>query len=204
MSKIMTDLPEIVETQNLILQMPKAGFGEKLHAAMADGFEDYVKWLNWRAELPSPQAIEEECRKHMAEFILRDCIRYLLIDQSTHDVVGRCALPSFQANWAIPQFGISYFVRKSQRLKGYATEAAHVMCLLAFDVLKARKIEIYSDAENTASAKIPVKLGFSLEYVQKGGWPRSDGTLAELHTYSIFSRDALIAPNKLIKSQRSS
>jgi RimJ/RimL family protein N-acetyltransferase len=135
--------------------------------------------------------LEEECRKHHAEFILRDFIRYLIIDKATGDVIGRCAFPSFQANWMIPQFGISYFIRKSQRSKGYATEAAHALSLLAFQTLKARKLEIYCDAENIVSIKVPLKLGFKLEYTQRGGWPKQDGNLAELQTYSVFSEDDL-------------
>jgi len=192
MNKILIDLPETIDTPRLILQMPKAGFGEKLNAAISDGYEDYVRWLNWSATPPTAEAVEEECRKHMAEFILRDFIRYLIIDKATSEVIGRCAYPSFQADWAIPQFGISYFIRKSRREKGYATEAIHTMCELAFDILKARKIEIYCDVENIASTKVPLKLGFKLEYTQRGGWPRADGNLAELQTYSIFSKKDLV------------
>lgn len=192
MNKVLIDLPETIETSRLILQMPKAGFGAKLHAAITDGYEDYVKWLNWSSNIPNEQMLEEECRKHMAEFILRDFIRYLIINKSTDEVVGRCAFPSFQANWKIPQFGISYFIRKSERSKGYATEAIHAMTTLAFKTLKARKLEIYCDSENVASTKIPLKLGFKLEYIQKGGWPRQDGKLAELQTYSIFTGNDLV------------
>ncbi len=67
------------------------------------------------------------------------------------------------------------------------------MSILAFKVLKARKIEIYCDSENIASTKISLKLGFKLEYTAKDGWPRKDGKLAELQTYSIFfEKDLLI------------
>jgi RimJ/RimL family protein N-acetyltransferase len=117
---------------------------------------------------------------------LRDFIRYIITDKITGDVIGRCAFPSFQTNWGIPQFGISYFIRKSQRSKGYATEAVFAMTRLAFEVLKARKVEIYCDAENIASTKIPLKLNFKLEYIQKGGWARPDGELTPLQTYSLF------------------
>ena len=191
MNRILIDLPEVIETSRLKLQMPKAGFGEKLHTAISDGYEDYIKWLNWSATPPSKEVIEEDCRKHHAEFILRDFIRYLIIDKATGDIVGRCAFPSFQANWLIPQFGISYFIRRSERAKGYATEAIQAMSLLAFRVLKARKLEIYCDAENNASTRIPLKLGFKLEYTQKGSWPRQDDKLAELRTYSLFAQEKL-------------
>ncbi|MBA2628863.1 MAG: GNAT family N-acetyltransferase [Rickettsiaceae bacterium] len=49
------------------------------------------------------------------------------------------------------------------------------MAVIAFKLLKAKKMEIYCDAENIASTKVPLKLGFKLGYTQKGGWPRQDG-----------------------------
>lgn len=193
MNPILIDLPETIITPRLKLQMPKAGFGEKLYPAIIDGYDDYAKWLSWPTNTPTKELVEEDCRKHMAEFILRDFIRYLIIDKATDEIIGRCAFPSFQANWLIPQFGISYFIRKSQRSKGYATEAAHAMTILAFKILKAKKVEIHCDAENIASNKIPLKLNFQLEYTKKGGWPRQDDKLAQLHCYSIFSADNLPA-----------
>lgn len=45
MNRILIDLPEIIETPRLKLQMPKAGFGEKLYQAIVDGYDDYVRWL---------------------------------------------------------------------------------------------------------------------------------------------------------------
>lgn len=191
MNRILIDLPETIETPRLTLQMPKAGFGQMLHQAIIDGYDDYVMRLNWSSTIPTIDSIEEECRKHHAEFLLRDYIRYIITDKATGNVVGRCAFPSFQANWSIPQFGISYFIRKSKRSNGYATEATHAMSLLAFKALKARKLEIYCEAENIASAKVPLRLNFKLEYTQKGGWPRADGELATLQTYSLFSIDDL-------------
>ncbi len=191
MSRILLDIPQVIETSRLKLLMPQAGFGPQLHAAIMDGFEDYVKWLAWPDKPPTIEAVEEENRKNQAEFILRDFIRYLIIDKKTEHVVGRCAFPPIQLNWAIPEFGISYFIRKTQRGNGYATEAAHALALMAFKVLNAKKVEIYCDDENTASQKIPERIGFKLEYTQRGGWPRPDGKLAKLHTYSVFSADEL-------------
>ncbi len=191
MNRLLIDLPEVIETPRLRLQMPKAGFGKDLYEAIMESYEDYVRWLGWSPSFPTMESIEEDCRKHHADFILRDFIRYIIIEKNTDMIVGRCAYPSFQVNWVIPQFGISYFIRQSQRAKGYATEAAHAMTLLAFQILKAKKVEIYCDDENLASRRVPEKLNFELEYTQKGGWPRPDGKLATLHTYSLFTPDRL-------------
>jgi len=173
--------------------MPTAGFGEKVHAAIVDGYDDYIRWLTWPATAPTVEAVEEDCRKHHAEFILRDWIRYLIIDKASGDVLGRCGFPPFASNWAIPQFSISYFIRKSQRGKGYGTEAAHAMALLAFKILKAKKVEIVCDEENVASTVIPMRLNFQLEYTQRGGWPRPDGELAHLKAYAMFKAEDLPA-----------
>lgn len=191
MNKILINLPETIESPRLILQTPKAGFGDAVHEAIRDGYEDYVKWMAWPATQPTAISVEEDCRKQHAEFILREFIRYLIIEKSSQTVVGRCGFPPFQANWQVPQFGISYFIRRSHRGKGYATEAAHIMTLIAFRILKARKVEIYCDAENIPSQRIPEKLKFELEYIQTGGWPRLDNQLATLKTYSLFSETRL-------------
>ena len=184
---ILFDLPEVVETPLVRLQMPRAGYGELLHKVMIDGYDDCVKWLNWPVTPSTPAMVEEECRRHHAEFILRKSIRYLIIENSSNQVIGRCAFPSLKTNWQIPQFSIAYFIGMLHCAKGYATQATYAMTLLAFRVLKARKIEIFCDADNVASIRIPLKLGFELEYTQCGTWPRYDNNLAVLNTYSLFA-----------------
>ena len=62
-----------------------------------------------------------------------------------------------------------------------------MLTLLAFQELFAKKIEICVDEQNIKSLRIPEKLSFKLECRRKGGWPRPDGYLAELLTFSVFS-----------------
>lgn len=138
MTPLFIDLPEHIETPHLTLQIPKAGFGQKLHEAIMDGYSDYVTWLAWLETPPTAHDVEGDCRKHHADFILRSFIRYLILEKSTGEIVGRCAYPSFQVQWDIPQFGISYFIRKSARGKGFATEASLALSHLSFDLLKAK------------------------------------------------------------------
>ncbi len=197
MNKLLLDIPKKISTSQLTLMMPQAGDGALLHQAIMDGYEDYVQWLNWPEKPPTIEEVEIDCRKHHADFILRECIRYLILDNTTNEILGRCAFPPHQVNWQIPQFGISYFIRQSQRARGFASTAAHMMAIVAFRYLHAKKVDIFCDTENIASTKIPLKLGFSLEYVQRGGWPRKDGQLAKLQTYAVFS-EAELPPLTLI------
>lgn len=82
-------------------------------------------------------------------------------------------------------------MRKTQRRKGYATEAAPAMALLAFRKLGAKKVEIYCDVENPASIQVALNLGVKFGYQQKGGWSRLNGELATLNTYSCFDENQL-------------
>jgi hypothetical protein len=45
-NRILIDLPEVIETPRLKLQIPRAGLGEKIHQAIIDGYDDYIRWLN--------------------------------------------------------------------------------------------------------------------------------------------------------------
>ncbi|MBS0186194.1 MAG: GNAT family N-acetyltransferase [Proteobacteria bacterium] len=191
MNPILINIPETIETSRLKLVIPKAGFGKSVHEAILDGYEDYVKWMRWPSQPPSIESVEEDCRRQHAEFILRTFLRYLIIDKETSMVLGRCGFPSFQSDWQIPQFGISYFIRKSQRGKGYGTESVHALASLAFKFLKARKLEIYCDVDNKNSIKIPLKLNFEHEYTQRGGWLRENAELSVLNVYSLFSEKDL-------------
>jgi hypothetical protein len=108
---ILIDLPETIETSRLYLKKPTAGYGQDLHEAILDGYDDYIKWLAWPPTLPSIESVEIDCRKHHAEFILRDCIRYIAIEKTTNRVIGRFAYPPLQSMWSIPQFGMPRKVR---------------------------------------------------------------------------------------------
>jgi RimJ/RimL family protein N-acetyltransferase len=191
-SLLLLDIPEQILTPRLILRVPSPGDGPPLYEAIRDGYDDFVKWMNWPAELPSPTSVEADCRKHRAQFILREDIRFLIIHKETHEIMGRCGYPPFQSNWKIPLFGISYFLARRFRGQGYAQEAAIALSRYAFEVLKTRKVQIQVDPENVASLKIPQNLGFILEAQQKGCWPRKDKKeLADLWTYALFDSAAL-------------
>lgn len=191
-SFLLLDLPEQIITPRLILRVPTSGDGQSLYKAISDGYEDFVKWLNQPDKMPSLSSVEADCRKHKAQFILREDLRFLIINKETSEIMGRCGYPSSQSHWEIPSFGISYFLARRFRNQGYAQEAANALVQYAFRILRARKVQIQVDPENEASLKIPQHLGFALEAQQKGCWPRYDKKeLAELWTYVLFDPSPL-------------
>jgi ribosomal-protein-serine acetyltransferase len=188
---ILIDVPEEIITPRLTLKMPKAGYGEQLHQVIVKNYEDYVKWLNWPPQIPTQEDVEIDCRKHHSDFILRNYIRYLIIETKSNQIIGRCGYPNFQTNWSIPAFGISYFIGKDYRGNKYALEVAYTLAKLAFKELGARKVQIQVDATNSASKAIAEALGFELEAKQKGTWASYNENLAEIWTYACFDENTI-------------
>ena len=59
-------------------------------------------------------------------------------------------------------YEIGWTIRKDQRGKGYATEAAKALTDYAFKVLNAEKVQAHCDSRNRASEKVMKKLGMTL------------------------------------------
>ncbi len=191
---ILFDLPMPITTPRLILRPPIAGDGSQVHKAILDGYEDKIKWLSWSNTPPTVEEVERESRIQSANWIMREELRFVCILKDTNQVIGRLGFPSFQCMWQIPLISISYFIAGSQQNKGYGVEAVHALTRYAFDHIRARKVSIQCDMDNVASYRVPEKLNFALEAKQRGTWPRSDKReLAEVATYSLFSKDALPA-----------
>jgi RimJ/RimL family protein N-acetyltransferase len=192
MNKILLDIPTKIITPRLILRPPQAGDGPGMYKVYKDGYEDMIKWLNHPPKMASEEEFEIDCRKHQAEWILRGDMRLLIIDKQTNTIMGRNSYPPHLSNWNVPYFGISYMLGKTYQGQGFVTESVSAMIRFAFVYLKARKVEIKCDVENTKSVGVPERLGMKLEATQVGTWPSKDKqNLATIRTYAIFDANEL-------------
>jgi len=189
---MLLDLPKQFETPRLILRVPTAGDGKALHKTMLKGYENLVKWLRWTSTPPTIEEVELEVRQQSAGFILRNDMRFLCINKESGEFMGRLAYPNFQNNWAIPSFGISYFISEPYQGNGYCSEAVNAMTRYAFKFMEAKKVYICCDINNPKSSAVPKRLEFELEATQKGIWPNPDSSkLATIETYACFNPDDL-------------
>jgi RimJ/RimL family protein N-acetyltransferase len=58
---------------------------------------------------------------------------------------------------------IGYWVHKDHSNQGLVTESTAALVKVAFEIIHVHRIEIHCDPQNTASAAIPRKLGFTHE-----------------------------------------
>ncbi len=190
---ILLNLPTFIETPRLILRPPRARDGEGIYKALKDGYEGFVKWLNFPAVFPyTVEGLEKEARIHHAEWITRTYMRFLVIHKETNIIIGRFGYPPFQLNWYVPFYGISYLLSESWQGQGYATEGINALVRYAFEHMQARKVEIKCDAENPKSIAIPERLGFEHEATLKGYWPGKDkDKLSDVLSYCCFDMSRL-------------
>jgi len=89
-----------------------------------------------------------------------------------------------------PQQGateIGYWLREEYQGRGIVTAAVERLCRHAFTTMGLRRITIHCAAGNLRSNRIPQRLGFRLDGVERQAERMSDGSLVDLNVYRLDS-----------------
>jgi RimJ/RimL family protein N-acetyltransferase len=181
MDPILIDVPERLETERLVLRVPRPGDGRVLNDAVRASHAELAPWMPWAGTLPTVDESEAHCRRQQARFLLREDFVMLLFlrgaDGSEGELLGATGL--HRIDWTLRKFEIGYWLKTGWEQRGFMTEAVRAMARLAFDVLDARRVEIRMDDRNERSWKLAERAGFTLEAllrfdsVTPAGEPRS-------------------------------
>ena len=87
-------------------------------------------------------------------------------------------------DWTARTFEIGYWLRTARHGQGYMTEAVHAITGFAFDVLRARRVEIRADARNVRSWRVAERCGFELEGTLRNESVDADSVSCDLRVYS--------------------
>jgi RimJ/RimL family protein N-acetyltransferase len=156
------ELPLPIETPRLLLRECRPGDGAEQYAARLESDAALMSWMPFaRAEKPSLEQCEANCRAAHAKFLLREDVRIMAFERGSGKFVVSTGL--HRMSWDHGIFEIGYWVRTPYAGKGYVTEAVNALTRYAFGQLGARRVSIFCNAENPRSAAIPQRLGFRLE-----------------------------------------
>lgn len=153
----------VLRSQRLFIRPHQDGDEASLNQAVLDSFKELHRWMQWAVK---PPTLKET--KDFVDFA-RKCwdeadpseLPLLIFDTTEKNLLGAA---SFNAiNWQIPSMEFGYWVNGRHTGHGYITEATNMLIQYAFSKWNAKRIEIRCDSENTKSAAIPKRLGFSLE-----------------------------------------
>jgi RimJ/RimL family protein N-acetyltransferase len=179
---LLLNVPEVVETERLTLRATRAGCGAVMHAAVMESLDELRMWMPWAREPRSLDTAEARCREATARWHAREELDFCFYSKADGTLVGTGGLHTI--DWTLPRFEIGYWVRTPCRGKGLATEATRALAGMARGVLGAVRLEITSDARNTASRKVAEKAGFELEGIRRKSRRDAAGELADSCMYA--------------------
>jgi RimJ/RimL family protein N-acetyltransferase len=154
----MTRLPDHVETERLVLRRWEAADAPALAAAIAESIEHLRPWMPWAAAEPIAPTdrvrwIEQRDREWEDG---GDVVLGMLLADGT--VIGGTGL---HRRAGPDTLEIGYWAHVDHTGHGYVTEAAAALTDAAFTVPGIDHVEIHHDQANTASGRVPERLGYT-------------------------------------------
>lgn len=160
---ILIEVPESIETERLLLAAPRPGIGPALSVAIAESLGQLSPWMPWAQQAPSFEDSEAVARRLCADFIARRDLTYQIYDRAAEGrrLLGGTGL--HRMDWEVRRFEIGYWIRSSAQGQGYVSESVLALTRLAFEQLRARRVEIRMDDGNLRSRAVAERCGFELE-----------------------------------------
>jgi RimJ/RimL family protein N-acetyltransferase len=160
-SPILHDLPEVIETERLLIRAPRPGDGLPTYEAVLESLPELRQWMTWAQQMDTPEEHEIRVRRAIAHFHLRDDMRMNLFRKTDDLLAGICGI--HLRDPVVPSYEIGYWARTSCQGQGYITEAVQALTRLTFEKLAAQRIEIHCDGDNHRSAAVAERCGYILE-----------------------------------------
>jgi ribosomal-protein-serine acetyltransferase len=162
---ILRDVPESFESERLTIRAPRFGDGVELYAAVDETLDSLRKWMEWAQMPQSVEVLEEYARRAHVAYLARDGFGLLLFLKGRETLVGGSGL--HVRDWSVPMFEIGYWCRKRFEGRGYISEAVNAITRFGFESMNAERIVIRCDANNTRSAAVARRAGYTFEGVMR-------------------------------------
>lgn len=173
-----------VETERLVLRCWNPTDAQMLKDTIEANLDHLRPWMSWIAD--EPKTLDEEIhllRTFRAKFDGDEEYVYGVFDSDETRVLGGTGLHTRQGGDARE---IGYWIDVDHINRGYATELAAALTKVAFELDEVRRVEIRCNVENTASAAIPKKLGFTHEATRRRLLREADGTYCDTMIWTLL------------------
>lgn len=179
---VLMEIETSFESERMLLRAPRAGDGAAIYEATIESLAELRPWMPWVHDELSADVSEKSVRRSMAQWILREDMRFSMHDKRTGRFIGGTGL--HRPSWNDRRFEIGYWVRTSEANKGYVTEAVRALTQWAFEKLSAQRVEIRMDTRNERSWRVAERAGFALECVLVKDRKALDGAQSDTRIYA--------------------
>jgi len=192
MEPLLEDVPERIDTERLVLRSAQRGDAAALNAAVRESMEALRPRMPWAQSAPSLAQSDASCRRLQARFLLREDLPMFVFerraDGAEGDFVGGTGL--HRIDWQLRRFEIGYWCRSSRLGRGYVTEAVRALTRVAFERLRARRVEVRMDATHERSWRVAQRAGFELEGVFSCDRLTPSGEPRDTRVYALVAEGA--------------
>lgn len=155
---------ESISTPNLLLRMLRTSDADGLQQLLERNREHMIPWVPWAKDEPESVEMKKlKIRIWKGEFYHDDKYVYGVFN-SNQLLIGLAFMFKRQGTGTLE---IGYIIDHHHSGKGFASECTYALTKLGIQYLKTDKMLIICNSKNKASARIPEKLGYNLEYIQK-------------------------------------
>ena len=161
----MDRLPERLESERLIIRLPRESDHLDLFQAVDESRPELTKWVAWAGQDFTMAQAEFVCRRSVANFYLNTDLIVLFLLKDSGAIVGGSGL--HKPCWDTRRFEIGYWGRTSYSGKGLITEGVQSLVAYAEAELKANRVFLTTDALNFRSRALAERLGFKLEGIMR-------------------------------------
>lgn len=187
MDPILTDLPDALPGERVLLRPLRPGDGAAIWEAVEESREQISPWLPWVEKTRSAEDQEAAARRGAARWLTREDLMVGIWDRATGRYLGGSGL--HRIDWAVPAFEIGYWLRTSAWGQGYISETVRVLCRFAFETLLANRVEICCDSRNDRSLAVARRLGFVQEAVLRNHSRDTSGKLRDMVIFALTPAD---------------
>lgn len=147
----------------------RADDAELLHPILEVNWDHLGPWIPARVATPAPvPVLAERLAGFEKEFEADREWRFAIFNHETGDLLGEAALFPRSAAGRVhvayaDRVELGYWLRADETGRGFITEAARALLIVAANTARFSHVEIRCDARNTASGAVAQRLGFTLE-----------------------------------------
>jgi RimJ/RimL family protein N-acetyltransferase len=174
--------PEHLYSDRLLIRAARPGDGEQFHAAVLESQAELSPWLAWTFPPPSLEFSELECRKAHGCYLLGEDLMAFYFERTSGRLIGGGGL--HKADWKLRKFEVGYWARAGYGGKGLITEAVNTLADHALNVMRANRLELNVDANNTRSWLLAERAGFTFEGTHRNAGFTPQGKLRDLRVYA--------------------
>ncbi len=190
MDPLLIDIPERLDGERAVLLAPRAGLGAEMAVVITQSLSHLRPWMPWAQDAPTAEASELVVRRMQADFIARRDLCFQIYARKPDGSAGRMlgGTGLHRIDWAVRKFEIGYWIRPEAAGQGHVSEAVRLLTALAFDTLRAHRVEIRCDVRNTRSRAVAERCGFELDGILRRDALAVDGSVRDTAVYSRVER----------------